>query len=113
MTQVSWILFLKYLDDLEDIRKQEAVFTSKTYEPLFKDEFQWDNWAAPKHSDGKPDLTAQLTGDDLISFVNLKLFPYLKSLRMLLKIQNLYSIKLVRYSAKSLTRFKVVVTCAK
>lgn len=81
MTQVSWILFLKYLDDLEDIRQQEAVFTGKTYEPLFKDEFQWDNWAAPKHTDGKPDLTAQLTGDDLISFVNLKLFPYLKEFK--------------------------------
>lgn len=81
MTQMSWILFLKYLDDLEDIRKQEAVFAGKSYEPLFKLEFQWDQWAAPKMADGKPDLTAQMTGDDLIEFVNQSLFPYLKEFK--------------------------------
>ena len=81
MAQMSWILFLKYLDDLEDIRKQEAVFSSKTYEPLFKEEFQWDNWAAPKKADGSPDLTTQLVGQDLIEFVNQKLFPYLKEFK--------------------------------
>ncbi len=81
MAQMSWILFLKYLDDLEDIRKQEAVFSSKQYEPLFKDEFQWDNWAAQKLTDGSPDLNARVTGEDLIEFVNQKLFPYLKEFK--------------------------------
>ncbi len=81
MAQMSWILFLKYLDDLEDIRKQEAVFTDKPYEPLFKEEFQWDNWAAPKKADGSADISAQLVGDDLIEFVNNKLFPYLKEFK--------------------------------
>lgn len=81
MAQMSWILFLKYLDDLEDIREQEAVFSSKVYEPLFKEEFQWDNWAAQKLTDGSPDLNARVTGEDLIDFVNLKLFPYLKQFK--------------------------------
>lgn len=81
MAQMSWILFLKYLDDLEDTRKTEAVFHDQPYEPLFKDEFQWDNWAAPKHDNGKPDISRQMTGDDLMDFVNLKLFPYLKSFK--------------------------------
>lgn len=81
MAQMSWILFLKYLDDLEDIRKQEAVFSGKSYEPLFKKEFQWDNWAAQKLADGSPDLNARVTGEDLIEFVNLKLFPYLKQFK--------------------------------
>lgn len=81
MAQMSWILFLKYLDDLEDIREQEAVFSGKPYEPLFKVEFQWDKWAAQKHADGSPDLNARLTGEDLIEFVNLKLFPYLKEFK--------------------------------
>lgn len=81
MAQMSWILFLKYLDDLEDIRKQEAVFSGKPYEPLFKDEFQWDNWAAQKNADGSPDLNARVTGEDLIDFVNQKLFPYLKEFK--------------------------------
>lgn len=81
MSQMSWILFLKYLDELEENRKHDAVFANKTYEPLFKEEFQWDIWAAPKKKDGTPDVTAQLVGQDLIDFVNLQLFPYLKSFK--------------------------------
>lgn len=81
MAQMSWILFLKYLDDLEETRKSEAIFHSEEYEPLFKNEFQWDTWAAPKLAGGKPDISAQMTGDDLIEFVNQKLFPYLKSFK--------------------------------
>lgn len=80
MAQMSWILFLKYLDDLEVTREAEATFHGETYEPLFKEEFQWSNWAAPKKG-GKPDLTAQRTGEDLTEFVNQKLFPYLKSFK--------------------------------
>lgn len=81
MAQMSWILFLKYLDDLEDTRKDEAVFHGEKHEPLFKSEFQWDNWAAPKKADGSADVSAQLVGEDLIEFVNYKLFPYLKSFK--------------------------------
>lgn len=81
MAQMSWILFLKYLDDLEDTRKTEAVFHGEPYEPLFKEEFQWNTWAAPKSENGKTDISAQMTGDDLISFVNSNLFPYLKSFK--------------------------------
>lgn len=80
MAQMSWILFLKYLDDLEETRQTEATFHGEPYEPLFKKEFQWDTWAAPK-KDGKPDLSAQRTGEDLIEFVNQELFPYLKSFK--------------------------------
>jgi len=81
MAQMSWILFLKYLDDLEETRKDEAVFRGEQYTPLFKDEFQWDTWAAPKNTDGTPDISAQLTGDDLVDFVNHKLFPYLRQFK--------------------------------
>lgn len=81
MSQMSWILFLKYLNDLEEIRQQEAVFSGTAYEPLFKEEFQWHNWAAPKKADGTADLSQQLTGQDLIEFVNQQLFPYLKEFK--------------------------------
>ncbi len=81
MAQMSWILFLKYLDDLEETREHEAELGGKKYEPLFRKEFQWDTWAAPKHDDGKANLAAQLTGDDLIRFVNHELFPYLRQFK--------------------------------
>ncbi|HRL00771.1 MAG TPA: N-6 DNA methylase, partial [Trichococcus flocculiformis] len=48
---------------------------------MFREEFQWDNWAAPKKPDGSPDISARVTGLDLIDFVNKELFPYLKSFK--------------------------------
>ncbi|MFN7329654.1 MAG: N-6 DNA methylase, partial [Bacteroidota bacterium] len=78
--QTSWILFLKYLDDLEKDRATAAELTGKTYTPIIEKKFQWTNWAAPKLPDGKIDHNAD-TGDDLLDFVNNKLFPYLKKFK--------------------------------
>lgn len=79
--QTSWILFLKYLDDLEGVKAMEAMLSGATYEPIIADEFKWNNWAVPKTSEGKLDHSNSLTGDDLSDFVNLKLFPYLKKFK--------------------------------
>jgi len=79
--QTSWILFLKYLDDLEKTKKDEAELTGKKYTPILKKEFQWETWAIRKTKEGKIDHHNTLTGDDLIAFVNNKLFPYLKEFR--------------------------------
>lgn len=78
--QISWILFLKFLDDYEKTKKLEAELSGKKYEPLLNTEYQRDTRATPKTSDGKIDTHA-LSGDDLKDFVNTKLFPYLKSFR--------------------------------
>ena len=79
--QTSWLLFLKYLNDLEHDRAMEAELMGKPYSFIIKDEFQWSQWAVPKNPDGTPDHDAQLVGDDLIDFVNQKLFPYLKGFK--------------------------------
>jgi type I restriction enzyme M protein len=80
ITQISWLLFLKYIDDREANREVDAELTGKPYEPLFKSEFMWRNWASPK-KDGKKDITAQDSGKDLLKFVNEKLFPYLRQFK--------------------------------
>ncbi|KKS30786.1 MAG: type I restriction modification enzyme M chain [Candidatus Amesbacteria bacterium GW2011_GWA2_42_12] len=79
--QTSWILFLKYLDDLGDSKKTEAALAGKKYNDILDPQYQWDTWAAPKTADGKIDHHKAATGDDLNDFVNLKLFPYLKSFK--------------------------------
>lgn len=79
--QTSWILFLKYLDDLEHTKKQSAELAGKEYAPILADEYRWNKWAAPKTADGKLDHHNALTGDDLIDFVEHKLFPYLKKFK--------------------------------
>lgn len=75
--QSSWVLFLKYLDDLERERESAASLSGKPYEPILRPEYRWGVWAMPRDSDGEIDHHAALTGDDLIEFVNGKLFPYL------------------------------------
>ena len=76
--QTSWILFLKYLDDLERDKKTAAELSGKKYSNIIVPDFQWNKWAAPKDKDGKLDHHSALTGDDLADFVNIKLFPYFK-----------------------------------
>lgn len=79
--QTSWILFLKYLDDLEDERSEEMELQGKEYKRIIKEEFRWNSWACPKLPDGEIDHKNALTGDDLADFVNTKLFPYLKDFK--------------------------------
>lgn len=79
--QTSWILFLKYLNDLEKDRKTKAELVGKEYEFLIDKQYRWDVWAAPKNKDGKLDNNKALTGDDLKDFVDLKLIPYLKKFK--------------------------------
>lgn len=79
--QTSWVLFLKYLDDLEKDKATAAELSGKTYTNIISKEFQWTKWAAPKDKAGKLDHHKALTGDDLKDFVDLKLFPYLKKFK--------------------------------
>jgi type I restriction enzyme M protein len=75
--QTSWLLFLKYLDGLEEERQMEAELHGKKYAYLLGKEYRWESWAAPKGKDGQIDHNKALTGDDLRDFVSGKLFPYL------------------------------------
>lgn len=75
--QTSWLLFLKYLDGLEEDRADEAKLEGKRYAYILDKAYRWEAWAAPKGKDGKLDHNAALSGDDLRDFVNQKLFPYL------------------------------------
>jgi len=79
--QSSWILFLKYLDDLEKERALRAELEDKAYSYIIDAAHRWSVWAAPKKKDGSFDHDTALTGDDLIAYVNDKLFPYLRSFK--------------------------------
>jgi type I restriction enzyme M protein len=79
--QTSWVLFLKYLDDLEKDKKTAAELSGKTYANIIAPDYLWSVWAMPKDKDGKLDHHKALTGDDLKDFVDLKLFPYLKKFK--------------------------------
>jgi type I restriction enzyme M protein len=76
--QTSWLLFLKYLDGLEQDKADEAKLEGKKYSFLLDKPYRWESWAAPKGKDGKLDHNVAMVGDDLRDFVNEKLFPYLQ-----------------------------------
>ena len=75
--QTSWLLFLKYLDALEHDKALEAQLDGKKYAFILDQAYRWEVWAAPKGKDGKLDHNTAMSGDDLLAFVNQKLFPYL------------------------------------
>ena len=79
--QSSWMLFLKYLDDLERERAMKAELEGKDYDFIIQGQYQWSQWAAPKNAKGEFDHDTALTGDDLIDFVDRELFPYLQGFK--------------------------------
>jgi type I restriction enzyme M protein len=79
--QTSWILFLKYLDDLERANEQKAELQGKKYTAIVDKPYRWSSWAAPKKKDGSFDHDKAKGGPDLIEFVDDRLFPYLKGFR--------------------------------
>lgn len=70
--QMTWILFLK----IYDYQEENWEFDEDDYKSIIPEELRWRNWAVD-NKDGKA-----LTGDDLLDFVNNKLFPGLKNLEL-------------------------------
>ena len=75
--QSSWILFLRYLDDLELEKQDEAELKGKEYTFILDEEHRWANWAVPKNPDGSINHHIRMEGPVLVEFVNTNLFPYL------------------------------------
>jgi type I restriction enzyme M protein len=75
--QTSWLLFLKYLDGLEQDKAMEAQVDQKPYSFILDEPYRWESWAAPKDKNGQLDHNLAMTGDDFRDFVDRKLFPYL------------------------------------
>lgn len=75
--QTSWVMFLRYLDELERDKADEAELRGEEYTFILDEKFRWANWAMPKDADGKLDHHTAMTGPDLVAFVDSKLFPYL------------------------------------
>jgi len=79
--QTSWVMFLRYLDELERDKADNAALTGKSYDYILAEEYRWSVWAMPKNAEGELDRNKALTGPDLVEFVDLKLFPYLSKFK--------------------------------
>jgi len=84
LPMLTWIMFLKFLDDSETITEADAELSSKKFTAAIESPYRWRDWATQE--DG-------ITGDDLIAFINQDeavrpdgtrgagLFEYLRSLQ--------------------------------
>ncbi len=61
LPMLTWIMFLKFLDDMEQIREEEAVLAGRKSRPAIEPPYRWQDWAAQE---------AGITGDELIAFIN-------------------------------------------
>ena len=61
LPMLTWIMFLKFLDDMEMSREQEAELSGEKYRTTIESPYRWRDWAA--REDG-------ITGEELIRFVN-------------------------------------------
>lgn len=84
LPMLTWVMFLKFLDDMEILHETEASLAGKRYKPIIEPPYRWRDWAAKEEG---------ITGDDLIAFINNDeakgpdgkrgpgLFAYLRSLQ--------------------------------
>src|SRR5512133_3120719 len=61
LPMLTWVMFLKFLDDLEIQREQEAKLAAKKFKAAIEAPYRWRDWGAKL--DG-------LTGDELLAFIN-------------------------------------------
>ncbi|WP_298621514.1 class I SAM-dependent DNA methyltransferase [uncultured Zoogloea sp.] len=57
---LTWVMFLKFLDDLEIAHAEEAELDGKRYQPIIESPYRWRDWAA--RDDG-------ISGDELLAFI--------------------------------------------
>ncbi len=61
LPMLTWIMFLKFLDDLEMQRDEEAALAGKKFRPAIEPPYRWRDWAA---------IPQGVTGDELLAFIN-------------------------------------------
>jgi len=61
LPMLTWIMFLKFLDDVERLREDSANLKGDMFYPTVESPYRWRDWAEKEHG---------LTGDDLLAFIN-------------------------------------------
>ena len=80
--QTSWILFLRYLDELEQDKADEAELKGEEYTYILEDKYRWSTWAFPKKENNELDDSIAVDTPELPKFVNFELFPYLAKFKI-------------------------------
>jgi type I restriction enzyme M protein len=92
LPMLTWIMFLKFLDDMERVRTDEAALEGKPFRPVIDPPYRWRDWNPANSEIDDGGLHNAMTGDVLTAFINQDeavrpdgergpgLFAYLRSL---------------------------------
>jgi type I restriction enzyme M protein len=93
LPMLTWVMFLKFLDDMERIHQDEADMQGKPFHPIVDPPYRWRDWNRTSEVEYADEgLHNPLTGEALIAFINQDeavrpdgergagLFAYLRSL---------------------------------
>ena len=84
LPMLTWIMFLKFLDDMENIREEEAKLAGKRFRPAIEPPYRWRDWAAKANGITGPELLAFVNQDEAVRPDGKRgdgLFAYLRTLR--------------------------------
>ena len=84
LPMLTWVMFLKFLDDLERIEEERAELAGRAYRGTVATPYRWRDWAAPVDGLTGPDLLAFLADEQTALPTGTQgpgLFPYLRNLR--------------------------------
>lgn len=84
LPMLTWIMFLKFLDDMEQMREEEAKIAGKKFRPAIEPPYRWRDWAAKPEGITGPELLAFINQDEAVRPDGKRgagLFAYLRSLQ--------------------------------
>ncbi len=61
LPMLTWIMFLKFLDDMEKNAEEEAELSGERFRPIVEAPYRWRDWATDESG---------ITGEELIAFIN-------------------------------------------
>ena len=84
LPMLTWVMFLKFLDDMEEIRQEEAKLAGKRFRPAIDSPYRWRDWASKADGITGPELLAFINQDEAVRPDGKRgagLFAYLRSLQ--------------------------------
>ena len=108
--QSSWMLFLKYLDDLEAERANQIQSQSQCY--VIEAPRRWSKWAAPERAGCSLDHETSLAGDDLFTYVKDKLSPCLRDFKQWASSPDTIEYKIGGFFVEIKSKFQSGFACA-
>jgi type I restriction enzyme M protein len=81
---LTWVMFLKFLDDLERMHEDEASLAGEPFHAAIEPPYRWRDWAAQRDGITGPDLLAFINADEATRPDGTRgpgLFAHLRSLR--------------------------------